>query len=137
MASVVDKLRKARLRWFGHVRRRCADAPVRRCKGLAIEGTRRGRGRPKKFWGEFNDGTVKIKFSDPIAMHNRIDSMSSRLSRSNSFYISLVDYIAQAPSRASTSQIRENYRYDNIKIDKDNIARPMPRPSSDLDITKS
>ncbi|KAG5590995.1 hypothetical protein H5410_041509 [Solanum commersonii] len=64
-------------------------------------------------------------------MHNRIDNhrMSSRISRSNYSYISHVDYIIQVPSRASTSQIRENYRYDNIKIDKDNIARPMPRPS--------
>jgi len=72
-------------------------------------------------------------------MHNRIDnhSMSSRISRSNSSYISTVDYIVQVPSGASTSQIRENYRCDNIRIDKDNIARPMPRPSSDLDITKS
>ncbi|KAG5625880.1 hypothetical protein H5410_011098 [Solanum commersonii] len=52
VTSVVDKLREARLRWFGHVRRRCADAPVRRCEGMAIEGTRSGRGRPKKFWGE-------------------------------------------------------------------------------------
>ncbi|KAG5623698.1 hypothetical protein H5410_008916 [Solanum commersonii] len=29
VASVVDKLREARLRWFGHVKRQ-ADAPVRR-----------------------------------------------------------------------------------------------------------
>ncbi|KAG5575703.1 hypothetical protein H5410_055837 [Solanum commersonii] len=58
VASVVDKLREARLRWFGHVRRRCADAPVRRCEGLAIEGTRRGRGRPKKFWGEVSRVSV-------------------------------------------------------------------------------
>ncbi|KAG5619924.1 hypothetical protein H5410_005142 [Solanum commersonii] len=43
-----DKIRNE----FGHVRRRCADTSVRRCEGLAIEGTRRGRGRPKKFWGE-------------------------------------------------------------------------------------
>ncbi|KAG5581069.1 hypothetical protein H5410_051696 [Solanum commersonii] len=78
---------------------------------------------------QFNDGTVKIKFSDPIAMHNISDnhSMSSRLSTSNSSYISHVDYIVQVPSRASTSQIRENYRCDNIKIDRDNIARPMPK----------
>ncbi|KAG5570698.1 hypothetical protein H5410_060464 [Solanum commersonii] len=64
----------------------------------------------------FNDGTVKIKFFDPTTMHNRIDNhiMSSRLSRSNTSYISPVDYIVQAPSRASTSQIRENYRCDNI-----------------------
>ncbi|KAG5571640.1 hypothetical protein H5410_061406 [Solanum commersonii] len=41
------------------------------------------------------------------------------------------------PSRASTSHIRENYRCDNIIIDKDNIARPMPRTSSDLDIIES
>ncbi|WMV41945.1 hypothetical protein MTR67_035330 [Solanum verrucosum] len=52
VASVVDKLREARLRWFGHVKRRCVDAPVRRCEGLVVEGTRRGRGRPKKYWGE-------------------------------------------------------------------------------------
>ncbi|WMV56312.1 hypothetical protein MTR67_049697 [Solanum verrucosum] len=52
VASVVDKLREARLRWFGHVKRRGADAPVRRCEGLVVEGTRRGRGRPKKYWGE-------------------------------------------------------------------------------------
>ncbi|KAG5594321.1 hypothetical protein H5410_035553 [Solanum commersonii] len=52
VASVVDKLREARLRWFGHVRRRGADAPVRRCEGLVVEDTRRGRGRPKKYWGE-------------------------------------------------------------------------------------
>ncbi|KAG5619034.1 hypothetical protein H5410_018858 [Solanum commersonii] len=52
VASVVDKLRKARLRWFGHVKRRGADSPVRRCEGLVVEGTRKGRGRPKKYWGE-------------------------------------------------------------------------------------
>ncbi|KAG5573939.1 hypothetical protein H5410_063705 [Solanum commersonii] len=38
VASVVDK--EARPRWFGHVRKRCAHDEER------------GRGRPKKFWGE-------------------------------------------------------------------------------------
>ncbi|KAL3327411.1 hypothetical protein AABB24_035204, partial [Solanum stoloniferum] len=47
VASMVDKLREARLRWFGHVKRRSADAPVRRCEVMVVEGTRRGRGRPK------------------------------------------------------------------------------------------
>ncbi|KAG5630648.1 hypothetical protein H5410_002365 [Solanum commersonii] len=57
-------------------------------------------------------------------MHDRIEnrSISSRMTRSNSSYISPIDYIVQAPSRASTSQIRESY---NIKIDKENIARPI------------
>ncbi|KAG5612592.1 hypothetical protein H5410_023873 [Solanum commersonii] len=36
----------------GHVKRRCIDAPLRRCKRLVIEGTRRDRGRPKKYSGE-------------------------------------------------------------------------------------
>ncbi|KAG5576666.1 hypothetical protein H5410_056800, partial [Solanum commersonii] len=52
VATVVDKLREARLKWFGHVKRRGADAPVRRCEGLVVEGTWKGRGRPKKYWGE-------------------------------------------------------------------------------------
>ncbi|PHT54321.1 Beta-galactosidase 17 [Capsicum baccatum] len=46
------KMREVRLRWFGHVKRRGMDAPVRRCERLALDGFRRGRGRPKKYWGE-------------------------------------------------------------------------------------
>ncbi|XP_070008003.1 uncharacterized protein [Nicotiana sylvestris] len=52
MAPVDGKMREARLRWFKHVRRRSLDAPVRRCERLTLAGTRRGRGRPKKYWGE-------------------------------------------------------------------------------------
>ncbi|KAK4347380.1 hypothetical protein RND71_033719 [Anisodus tanguticus] len=52
VASVEDKMREARLRWFEHVPRRDTDAPVRRCERLAMDGFRRGRGRPKKYWGE-------------------------------------------------------------------------------------
>ncbi|VFQ95537.1 unnamed protein product [Cuscuta campestris] len=37
MAPVEDKLWEARLRWFGHVRRRDADAPVRRCERITVE----------------------------------------------------------------------------------------------------
>ncbi|VFQ76707.1 unnamed protein product [Cuscuta campestris] len=52
MAPVKDKLREARLRWFGHVRRRDADAPVRRCERITVIGGSRGRGRPRKNWKE-------------------------------------------------------------------------------------
>ncbi|KAG5572800.1 hypothetical protein H5410_062566 [Solanum commersonii] len=46
---------------------------------------------------QLNDETVKIRFYDPISMHDRIDnhSMSSRITRSNYSYISPVDYIVQ------------------------------------------
>ncbi|KAG5581699.1 hypothetical protein H5410_052326 [Solanum commersonii] len=86
---------------------------------------------------QLNDGTVKIKFHKPTNMLIDNRNMSFRMSRPNSSYISPVDYIVQVPSRASTSQIKETYRCDNIKIDKDNIARPIHRASSDLDITES
>ncbi|XP_070023320.1 uncharacterized protein [Nicotiana sylvestris] len=52
VASVEDKMRELRLRWFGHVRRRNIEAPGRRCERLAMESLRRGRGRPNKYWGE-------------------------------------------------------------------------------------
>ncbi|KAF3618668.1 adenylate kinase family-like protein [Capsicum annuum] len=40
---VEDKMREVRLRWFGHVMRRGADASVRRCEILAMDDFRRGR----------------------------------------------------------------------------------------------
>ncbi|XP_019259063.1 PREDICTED: uncharacterized protein LOC109237238 [Nicotiana attenuata] len=52
VAPVEDKMREARLKWFGHVMRRDTDAPVRRCERLALEGLRRSRGKTKKYWGE-------------------------------------------------------------------------------------
>ncbi|XP_075074885.1 uncharacterized protein LOC142162432 [Nicotiana tabacum] len=52
VASMEDKLQESRLRLFGHVKRRDIDASVRRCERLSIAGLRKGRGRPKKYWGE-------------------------------------------------------------------------------------
>ncbi|VFQ76447.1 unnamed protein product [Cuscuta campestris] len=56
MAPVENKLREARLRWVGHVRRRDADAPVRRCERITVIGGSRGRGRPRKNWKEVEPG---------------------------------------------------------------------------------
>nr|GEU96845.1 retrovirus-related Pol polyprotein LINE-1 [Tanacetum cinerariifolium] len=47
--SIVDKMREWRLRWFGHVKRRPRNAPVRRVEAMEVEGSRR-RGRPKLRW---------------------------------------------------------------------------------------
>ncbi|KAF3635097.1 hypothetical protein FXO37_26166 [Capsicum annuum] len=52
VASVEDKMREVRLRWFGHVMRRGMDAPVRRYEKLGLDGFRRDRDRPKKYWRE-------------------------------------------------------------------------------------
>ncbi|PHT35990.1 hypothetical protein CQW23_23690 [Capsicum baccatum] len=52
VVSVEDKMWEVRLRWFGHVMRRGTDAPVRRCERLVLDGFKRGKGRPKKYWRE-------------------------------------------------------------------------------------
>jgi len=52
VASVEDKMREARLRWFGHIKRRLRDAPVRRCETIEYPDYRRSRGRSKKSWSE-------------------------------------------------------------------------------------
>ncbi|PHT80892.1 hypothetical protein T459_13907 [Capsicum annuum] len=44
VASVDGKLQKVKLRWFGHVMRRCTDAPVCRCERLDLDSFRQGRG---------------------------------------------------------------------------------------------
>ena len=48
VAAIEDKMRKARLRWFGHIRRRPMDAPVRRGETIECLDHRRRRGRLRK-----------------------------------------------------------------------------------------
>jgi len=48
MVPIEDKLREIRLRWFGHVKRSSADAPMRRCERINIPKDKRWKGRPKK-----------------------------------------------------------------------------------------
>lgn len=50
VASLVDKIKEARFKWFGHVQRKCVDAPIRRCKRLNVGVTWRDKGRPKNYW---------------------------------------------------------------------------------------
>jgi len=44
VTPIEDKVKEVRLRWFGHIKRKSMDAPVRRY--------RRGRDRLKKSWNE-------------------------------------------------------------------------------------
>ncbi|PKU84030.1 ataxia telangiectasia mutated family protein [Dendrobium catenatum] len=52
VAPVKDKIRESRLRWFGHIKRRPCDDPVRRVEVLDLTYVKKGRGRPKKTWLE-------------------------------------------------------------------------------------
>lgn len=44
VAPIEDKMRETRFRWYGHVKGRSLDAPVRRCERINIPKGRRGRG---------------------------------------------------------------------------------------------
>ena len=52
VASIEEKMRKNRLRWFEHVRRTPTDAPVRRVDHINLVQVKRAQGRPKKTWME-------------------------------------------------------------------------------------
>ena len=52
VASIEDKIREIHLRWFGNIKRRSMDAPVRRCEKLDRPDYRSSRGRPQKSWSE-------------------------------------------------------------------------------------
>ncbi|CAL5409645.1 unnamed protein product [Camellia sinensis] len=47
VAPIEDKLRENRLRWFGHIQRRPTEAVVKRCDAVMVDGSVRGRGRPR------------------------------------------------------------------------------------------
>lgn len=45
---MADMMRNVRLRWFGHMKERSDDAPVRSCVRLARAGFRRCKGMAKR-----------------------------------------------------------------------------------------
>ena len=90
------------------------------------------------------DGTVKIKFTDQNLLMSYTDNIGllANMPRSNYSYISPADYVVNIPSRASTSQIRdeensrsstfdikENERIDNIKIENHIVTPDMDEPT--------
>jgi hypothetical protein len=53
VAPVEEKLMQYRLRWFGHIQRRSAEAPVRSGVIRRSGNDKRGRGRPNLTWEVF------------------------------------------------------------------------------------
>uniref|UniRef100_A0A3Q7IDZ6 Uncharacterized protein n=1 Tax=Solanum lycopersicum TaxID=4081 RepID=A0A3Q7IDZ6_SOLLC len=95
-------------------------------------------------YGPAPDGTVKVKFTDQNLLMSYTDNigLQAKMPRSNYSYISPADYVVNIPSRASTSQIRdeensrsstfdikENERIDNIKIENHIVTPDMDEPT--------
>ena len=57
IVEVAERVRRGRLRWFGHVERKSADDWVAKCRELVVEGGR-SRGRSRKTWMECVDGDM-------------------------------------------------------------------------------
>ena len=72
MASISDKIREGRLRWFGHVRRRQNTAAVRAVETLVVEG-KRSRGRPRLTWDE----RIRQDFVDLHLSEDMVEDRSS------------------------------------------------------------
>ena len=52
VTSIEEKMRENWLRWFGHIKRRTINTPIRKSDAIHIEANARGRGRPKLTWVE-------------------------------------------------------------------------------------
>jgi Reverse transcriptase (RNA-dependent DNA polymerase) len=60
IVGVEERLRRCRLRWFGHVERKSVDDWVSKCRKLVVEGPR-SRGRGRKTWREcIDDDMVRL-----------------------------------------------------------------------------
>ncbi|XP_047256090.1 uncharacterized protein LOC124888842 [Capsicum annuum] len=80
VALMEDKIWKGRLRWFGHVMRRGADIPVHRCERLALDGFRRSRGRPKKYWmGVIGHNMEQLYLTKDISLDRKVWSSRIRV----------------------------------------------------------
>ncbi|KAF3633924.1 putative glucan endo-1,3-beta-glucosidase A-like [Capsicum annuum] len=80
VASVEDKIRELRLRWFGHVMTRGTDTPVRRCERLAVGGFIQGRGRPKKYCRKvIGDDMKQLQLTENITLYRKVQRTRIRL----------------------------------------------------------
>ena len=60
VVPIEDRLREIRLKWFGRVKKRSADAPVRRCERINIPRGKRRKERPKKSLDEVIIEDLKV-----------------------------------------------------------------------------
>ncbi|KAL6532678.1 hypothetical protein OROHE_014100 [Orobanche hederae] len=73
VVSIEDKMMENRLRWFGHVRRRLVDAPVRRLESWGTSNIVKGRGRPKKTWIKSIENDMRfLGIGESMAMERQI-----------------------------------------------------------------
>ena len=67
MENLEHRLRKMRLRWFGHVKRRDENSILRRAMELEVEG-RRPVGRPKMNWSKVVEKDMrKLNITEDMA----------------------------------------------------------------------
>jgi len=59
--AFIKEKRENRLRWFGHVRRRPTDAPVRRVDRINLGQVKRAQRRPKETWMEVIQQDIEAK----------------------------------------------------------------------------
>ena len=65
--NLEHRLRKMRLRWFGHVKCRDENSILRRAMELQVEG-RRPVGRPKKMWNKIVEEDMrKLNITEDMA----------------------------------------------------------------------
>ncbi|KAL6560073.1 hypothetical protein OROHE_006311 [Orobanche hederae] len=73
VASIEEKMMENRLRWFGHVRRRPVDAPVRRLESWWTSNIVKGRGRPKKTCIKLIENDMRfLGIGESMAMERQI-----------------------------------------------------------------
>ena len=75
VASIDDKMRESRLRWFGHVRKRLVSAPVRKCESVEDGGQRKGRGKPLTTWVRVIERDMEIVDLDEQVTLDRSDGI--------------------------------------------------------------
>ena len=67
MENLEHRLRKMRLRWLGHVKRRDENSILRRAMELKVDG-RRPVGRPKKIWSKVVEEDMrKLNITEDMA----------------------------------------------------------------------
>ncbi|KAL6505918.1 hypothetical protein OROHE_023297 [Orobanche hederae] len=132
----LELMMENRLRWFGHVRRRPVDAPVRRLESWGTSNIVKGRGRPKKTWIKLIENDMRFLGIGEKARGFRRTKRSKQAVRQRNNSASSITTVTDCSRKKRRSPNGNQNNNNNNNVKKRRLIRSHPEPNTPLELVQ-